>query len=260
MTDLLPSADRPFVWPPGTAAAIGRSLRLYRGRPERDAALDRLYAPFVPPGGLAFDVGAHVGDRTACFRRLGARVVAVDPQPSCLRALRLLHRRDPGVTLVGAAVDAAPGEARMRLNTANPTVSTLSGDFVDAARGARGWQDQVWDRETVVTVTTLDALVVAHGRPDFIKIDVEGLEDRVLSGLSAPVPALSFEFTTLDRGPALRVLAALPALGRWRLSLTLGDEAHALDAEWTDPPGMAARIATLPDAANSGDVYAVWEH
>jgi FkbM family methyltransferase len=247
------------LWPPGTAAAIGRSLRLYRGRPDRDAGLDRLYAPFVPPGGLAFDVGAHVGDRTACFRRLGARVVAVDPQPACQRVLRLLHGRDAGVTLVDAAVDAAPGQATMRLNTANPTVSTLSGEFVAAAAGADGWHDQVWDRETAVTVTTLDALVAAHGRPDFVKIDVEGLEDRVLAGLSAPVPALSFEFTTLDRGPAHRALERLAALGRWRLSLTLGDEAHAMEGGWTDPAGMADRIAALPDAANSGDVYAVFE-
>jgi FkbM family methyltransferase len=251
-------SQRSPLWPPGTAAAIGRSLRLYRGRPDRDAALDRLYAPFVPSGGLAFDVGAHVGDRTASFRRLGARVVAVDPQPACLRALRLLHGRDPGVVLVDTAADAVPGRARMRLNSANPTVSTLSGEFVALAAGAPGWQDQRWDRETEVTVTTLDALVAAHGRPDFVKIDVEGLEDRVLAGLTAPVPALSFEFTTLDRGPALRALARLSALGRWRFALTIGDETHAFTGEWTDVAGMAHRVAALPDAANSGDIYAVW--
>jgi FkbM family methyltransferase len=244
------------LWPPGTAAAIGRSLRLYLGRPDRDAALDRLYAPFLRPGTLAFDIGAHVGDRTASFRRLGARVVAVDPQPACLRALRLLHGRDPDVVLVGAAVDAAPGRARMRVNVANPTVSTLSGDFVAAAAGAEGWQGQHWDAEAEVAVTTLDALIAAHGRPDFVKIDVEGLEDRVLAGLSAPVPALSFEFTTLDRRPALAALDRLGALGRWAFTLTLGDEVHRLEEGWTDRAGMAGRLIDLPDAANSGDVYA----
>jgi len=42
--------------------------------------MDRLYRRFVQPGDLVFDVGAHVGDRIASFRRLGARVVAIEPQ------------------------------------------------------------------------------------------------------------------------------------------------------------------------------------
>ena len=42
--------------------------------------MDRLYGNFVRPGDLVFDVGAHVGDRVASFRRLGARVIAVEPQ------------------------------------------------------------------------------------------------------------------------------------------------------------------------------------
>ena len=43
-----------------------------------------------------------MGDRAASFRRLGARVVAVEPQPRLARALRLIFRGDPGVTLVPA--------------------------------------------------------------------------------------------------------------------------------------------------------------
>ena len=38
--------------------------------------MDRLYAGFVRRGDLVFDIGAHVGDRVASFRRLGARIVA----------------------------------------------------------------------------------------------------------------------------------------------------------------------------------------
>ena len=34
----------------------------------------------VKPGDLAFDIGSHVGDRISSFRRLGARVVALEPQ------------------------------------------------------------------------------------------------------------------------------------------------------------------------------------
>ncbi len=53
--------------------ALERSLEVYYGNPRRDAAMDALYARFLPKGGLAFDIGSHVGDRVASFRRLGAR-------------------------------------------------------------------------------------------------------------------------------------------------------------------------------------------
>ncbi len=65
--------------------------------------MDALYRRFVRPDDLVFDIGAHVGDRVAAFRRLGARVVALEPQPGPMRALRLLHGRDPGVVLMAAA-------------------------------------------------------------------------------------------------------------------------------------------------------------
>ncbi|WP_029032470.1 FkbM family methyltransferase [Salinarimonas rosea] len=238
------------------AEAIGRSLRLYHGDPARAAALDALYRPFVPHGGLAFDIGAHVGDRTAAFRRLGARAVALEPQPACFRALRLIHGRDHRVTLVAAACGDASGEVRLSVNSANPTVSTASSRFVEAAAGAPGWEGQAWDEEIVVPCLTLDALIATHGRPDFVKIDVEGFEDRVLAGLSTAVPALSFEFTTIARGVAHRCLARLAGLGNYRFALSLGESATLEAPGWIEAAAMAARLDALPHAANSGDVYA----
>ena len=107
--------------------------------------MDALYARFMKPGDLVFDVGAHVGDRVSSFRRLGARVVALEPQPLLQRALRLIHGRDPGVMLVPAAVAAEDRAMTLHVNTANPTVSTLSNAFMVEAFGADGWEGQVWD-------------------------------------------------------------------------------------------------------------------
>ncbi|BBK38467.1 hypothetical protein STAQ_35450 [Allostella sp. ATCC 35155] len=238
------------------ARGILRSLSIYyRGR-ERRQAMDRLHARFVRPGDLVFDVGSHVGDRVASFRRLGCRVVAVEPQPALVRLLRLLYGRDRQVAIEAAAVGSAPGQVTLRINRANPTVSTASDDFIRAADGAAGWEGQRWDDTVAVPLTTLDLLVARHGQPAFLKIDVEGFEADALAGLSQPVPALSFEFTTIQRTVALAALDRVAALGPYRFRAALGESQQLVADRWCDHSEMAVWIAGLPQQANSGDVYA----
>ena len=238
------------------ARGILRSLRIYYGdRPRRDA-MQALYAGFVKPGDLAFDIGAHVGDRIAAFRKLGARVVALEPQPALARLLRLLYAFDRNVTIVAAAAGRAAGESELLLNLENPTVSTLSADFVKAADGAAGWEGQRWSEPVRVAVVTLDELIARHGTPAFIKIDVEGFEAEALAGLTRPVAALSFEFTTIQRDVAAACIARCAALGYARFNAALGESQTFVHADWQSAEAIGRWLAELPHAANSGDIYA----
>ena len=239
-------------------APLHRSLAYYYGDEARQTAADKLYARFVRPGDLVLDVGAHVGDRIASFRRLGARVVAVEPQPLCVRALRLLYGGDDGVTLVEAACGGGPGTARLHVNSANPTVSTRSASFLSAAARARGWEGQVWDQEITVRSVTLDELIGEFGAPAFVKIDVEGYEDAVLGGLSRPVPALSFEFTTIARPVARRCLDRAARLGARGFDASLGDSMALTFGRWITKRQMIDHLRRLPHDANAGDIYASW--
>ncbi|MEU8179182.1 FkbM family methyltransferase [Micromonospora sp. NPDC049047] len=236
---------------------LHRSLDVYYGDPERDARMDAFYSRFVSSGDLVFDIGSHVGDHIGSFRRLGARVVAVEPQPLCLRALRAIYAHDDQVTVVDAACGALPGHTRLHVNSTNPTVSTASPDFVRAAKGADGWADQVWDADIEVPVVTVDALIETYGVPTFTKIDVEGFEDEVLAGLSRPLPALSFEFTTIARPVAHRGLDRLTALGFHGFDIALGDDKSLTFERWRAASDVAAYLDDLPHSTNSGDVYCV---
>lgn len=236
--------------------AVFRSLRLYQGVEAPKAAMDELYRPFVRPGALVFDVGAHVGDRVSSFRRLGARVIAFEPQPLLYRTLRLIHGRDRDVILVAEAAAAETGRMTMRVNSANPTVSTLSNAFVDDARGKEGWLEQSWDRAITVPVVTLDQVIARHGEPAFLKIDVEGFEDTVLNGLNSAVAALSFEFTTISRHVALNCMDRLAVLGDYHFNIAMGETQNLSFTTWLSSDAMASHLINLPHAANSGDVYA----
>jgi FkbM family methyltransferase len=239
-----------------TVRAIVRSLRIYYGDKARAAAMDRLYGDFIQPGDLVFDVGAHVGDRIASFSRLGARVVAVEPQRAMANVLRLLYGLNRKVLIEEVAVGREPARVRMLINADNPTVSSVSKLFVDAARGAPGWETQRWTGSAEVNVTTLDALIAKHGRPVFIKLDVEGYEAEALRGMSQAVRGLSFEFTTIQRQVAFACVERCKTLGYTRFNAALG-ESQALLNEWVNADGITRWLMELPQSANSGDVYAL---
>lgn len=233
-----------------------RSLFLY-WRPGRQRALRRLYAPFVAPGDLVFDVGAHLGDRTAAFAALGGKVIALEPQPDLLPWLRRLVGRDPRVVIREEAVGREIGTARLAVSEATPTLSTL----------AHGWRERIvhenptfrdvrWDRFVEVPVTTLDALIATHGEPRFCKIDVEGHEAETLAGLSRPIEALSIEFVSGSLDVAVACVRRLETLGRYQFNAVLGEGRSFEMPEWRGADEVVRWLEAGADGASSGDLYA----
>lgn len=236
---------------------LTRSMWIYR-RPGRLRGLVALYRPFVPKSGLVFDVGAHLGDRTRAFRRLGARVVAVEPQPALMGWLERFHARDPDVMLIRQAVGAKPGRAQLALSETHPAVATLSARWREAvAQSHDGFVGVRWSDSVEVMVTTLDDLIERYGRPDFCKIDVEGHELEVLSGLSRPVPSLSLEFVAGALHRSQACIDRLAALGPYRYNAVAGERREFLWADFKDPRVVREWLEAGADGLASGDLYAV---
>lgn len=147
---------------------IWHHARRSRRRGERELAL----LPFLAdPRRSALDVGANKGDYSYFLARLCPRVIAFECNPKILRMLRRTAARNVEVEAV--ALSDQTGSAVMRV-----------------PRGARGHSNQrgtLAPKKIVVPVTEVPVetrRLDDYGLDDvgFIKIDVEGLELRVLEG------------------------------------------------------------------------------
>jgi FkbM family methyltransferase len=151
---------------------------------------------------LIFDIGANEGFKTDLFLRLGASVVAIDPDEtnqSILRErfakLRLVRRP---LTIVGKAVSDKSASETMWIDGPGSAVNTLSQKWANSlnankARHAHAHSGLEFARQKTVETTTVEDLMCTYGVPLFIKIDVEGYELNVIRGLQRPVAYLSFE-------------------------------------------------------------------
>jgi FkbM family methyltransferase len=204
-----------------------------------------------PPGALLiFDVGAHRGQRTDVFLELGARVIAVEPDPTNQRLLagRFLSDRHPrgAVTVVGKAVSDTSTVATMWVHAPGSGLNSLSRKWVQVlGRDSRRFAGRVeFAGRRQVETTTLESLMSLFGTPHYIKIDVEGHEPSVLRGLRRPVPFISFEVNLPEFLPegieCVDILGRLAGRGRFNWAGEF-QTAVAL-ADWLEAPQFTCAL------------------
>lgn len=232
-----------------------RAWRAAREWTSHDQKMLDFYSQFLSSGDLCFDVGANVGNRTKIFLRLGAKVVAVEPQDQCVKHLREFYGSNRRLTIIQKALGESEGEAEIMISNAN-TISSLSQEWIKSVKQSGRFAKYSWDKKQVVSMTTLDRLIEQYGTPTFVKIDVEGFEYQVIKGLSQPLKALSLEFTPEFIESTFKCIDYLQQLGDIRLNYSVGETMQLALAEWVNPQEMVRILSSFRgDNKLFGDVY-----
>ena len=123
----------------------------------------------LPEGGLLFDVGAWIGPMTLwSAKNRRARVISLEPDPEAFRQLQenATENKLEKVNCLNLALSPDGNPAQLGIHTFGDSCSSLT------QKGK--------SRIQVETITIVD-LISEYGKPDLIKMDIEGGESLVLN-------------------------------------------------------------------------------
>lgn len=159
---------------------------------------------------LFFDVGANRGDAVVAGLNKGYKVVGIEAAPKIFDALESNFKGNPDVRLLKFAVASEDFKTIKFYECIEDGLSTINKDWLTAEdmpyKGKQFW-------EVEVPTITLDTLVKLYGKPDLIKIDVEGAEWEVFRGMHKNYGPLTFEWTNVTIGEHQSQIEYLEKIG-----------------------------------------------
>ena len=170
---------------------------------------------------LIFDIGFNVGEFTqTCFNKYKeCSVIAVEANPNLCNAVSQHFFTNYNFSLLNNLVSNNEGEEIDFYICHNATgVSTASTKFMENSRFTKGSKNVEansikWAEPIKVQSITVDAMIERYGMPDLIKIDVEGYELNVLSGLTQKANDICFEWHEEEKDNLYKILEHLQSLG-----------------------------------------------
>lgn len=184
----------------------------------------------------------------------GARVVAIEPNEAHRLRLQALARF-LAITPEYVAVSDTPGTATLNICSTSG-YSTLAAADSDWMSESPDYAEVKWLGAAQVRTVTLDELAATHGKPDFVKIDIEGYELSALRGMSFSPRYLSFEYGVRRKELGLECLEHLGAQG-YRFRPIDGRDFRFSASDWMVAEEAACwlRARTLADG-EYGDMFA----
>jgi FkbM family methyltransferase len=170
---------------------------------------------------LIFDIGFNVGEFTqTCFNKYpNCNVIAVEANPNLVNGVSPHFFTNYNFTLHNNLVSNIEGEEiDFYVSPYATGVSTASTEFMQNSRFTKGSKNVPknsikWNEPIKIQSITIDSMLERYGIPDLIKIDVEGYEYNVLSGLTQKVNDICFEWHEEESEQLYRILEHLKNIG-----------------------------------------------
>lgn len=123
-------------------------------------------------------------------------MIAFEPDKSNQKILNLRFCRQNNFLLDTNAVSDKIGKSEFYVLSPGDALNSLNPKWKELLENERAnrWHTRHDFKSVIeITTTTLDESIKKYGKPDYIKIDVEGHELSCLLGLNQPVNVISFE-------------------------------------------------------------------
>jgi FkbM family methyltransferase len=149
----------------------------------------KFHKSFLVPGGLIFDLGANVGDKSYVFSFFTKKIILYEPEENLVDRLKLRFRKYNSIIVKKKLVTDKIGEKEFYSILDNESYSSIIENYNKDFNHLKNVEVIIKKKIT----TTLNFEIKKHGLPSYIKIDCEGAEQLILKNLDYKINIISFE-------------------------------------------------------------------
>jgi FkbM family methyltransferase len=169
---------------------------------------------------MYFDIGSNIGKWALANIDRCDKIVSVEASPYTFQRLAN-HCKHDRILLLNYAVCNNDGKDITFYHADADVLSTINKEWL-TSESSRFHNYSF--TEIVCKTITIDQLIAEHGKPEMIKIDVEGGEYECITSLTQKVDVLCFEWASEVNDITFKCLDYLATLGFTEFYVQFGDE------------------------------------
>lgn len=170
---------------------------------------------------LVFDIGANIGKWSIANIDNVNQIIAVEASPKTFGQLKEKCNSKQNILPLNYAVCNNNGKDIVFYESNSDCISTLNIDWLNNPI-SRFYKHSNFT-EIICKTITLDMLIEQYGKPQFIKVDVEGAEFDCISSLTQKIDLLCFEWASELKEISFKCIDYLSTLGFNKFYIQNGD-------------------------------------